>query len=407
MNPTMLGSDHYMPTSSVSHHRIAAKLGSLPEYPFAAHARKIGEVVAEGHDVIRLDVGNPDLPPHDQVIQALVSAVRQDDTHGYGGYRGIPRLREAFAAYYGRRFNVELDPDREVLPLIGSKDGITHIALALLDPGDIVLVPDPGYPAYARSTLLAGATPYPMKLDRARGFFPRLDALPVDVLKRARMLWVNYPHNPTTATATREQLQEVVQFCLEHSILLCSDNPYADVVFGEFKPPSVLEIEGAREIAVEFYSLSKTFNMAGWRVGASVGNARLIEALLQVKSNVDSGMFIPVQEAACIALEKVPRAWIEQRNAVYRQRRDTLLDALPGVGLLPQKSPATMYVWARVQGGDDLKYAEDALQAAHVSIAPGRFFGEGGRGYVRISLVVDDNRMQEAVARLRRWYQSA
>jgi LL-diaminopimelate aminotransferase len=403
----MSSSDHHMPTGSVNHHHIAARLGSLPEYPFAAHARKIGGMVAEGHDVIRLDVGNPDLPPHDQVIQALVSAAHQGDTHGYGGYRGIPRLRKAFAAYYGRRFNVELDPDREVLPLIGSKDGITHIALALLDPGDIVLVPDPGYPAYARSARLAGAIPYYVKLDPARRFFPRLDELPEDILNRAKMLWINYPHNPTTATATSEQLAELVQFCLEHTILLCSDNPYADVVFDEFKPPSILEIEGARDIAVEFYSLSKTFNMAGWRVGACVGNARLIEALLQVKSNVDSGMFIPVQEAACVALEVVPRAWIEQRNAVYERRRDILLDVLPEIGLLPQKSPATMYVWAQVRDGDDLQYAEDALHAAHVSIAPGRFFGEGGRGYVRISLVVAEKRMQEAIDRLRGWYQSA
>jgi LL-diaminopimelate aminotransferase len=383
---------------------LAARLRSLPEYPFSAHAREIGQLVGEGHDVIRLDVGNPDLPPHDEVKQALVAAAHRDNAHGYGGYRGIPRLREAFAAYYLRRFNVELEPEREVLPLIGSKDGITHIALALLDPGDVVLVPDPGYPAYARSALLAGAVPYYVRLEPDQGFLPRLDALPADVLDKAKMLWVNYPHNPTTAVATREQLEALSQFCLERGILLCSDNPYADVVMGEFRPPSILEIDGARETAIEFYSLSKTFNMAGWRVGACLGNARLIEALLLVKSNIDSGMFIPIQEAACIALEEVPREWIDQRNDVYRQRRDALLSALPEVGLLPRKSPATMYIWAQVQDGDDLKYAEGALHEAHVSIAPGRFFGEGGRGYVRISLIVDALRLHEAVERLSRWY---
>lgn len=391
-------------TSRSTEHHIAARLGTLPEYPFSMHAREIGRLVKAGHDVIRLDVGNPDLPPHDGVKQALVAAAHRDNAHGYGGYKGIPRLREAFAVYYGRRFNVELEPDREVLPLLGTKDGISHIALALLDPGDVVLIPDPGYPAYARSALLAGAVPYYMRLEPERSFLPRLDELPLDILDKAKMMWVNYPHNPTTAIATREQLEELVQFCLGHGILLCSDNPYADVVFGEFKPPSILEIDGARDIAVEFYSLSKTFNMAGWRVGACVGNSRLIEALLQVKSNIDSGMFIAIQEAASIALEKVPREWIDQRNEVYWQRRDILADALPEVGLLPRESPATMYVWAQVQDGDDLEYASGALHEAHVSIAPGRFFGEGGRGYVRISLIVDEQRIREAIERLRQWY---
>jgi LL-diaminopimelate aminotransferase len=390
-------------TFSSTEHHIAARLGTLPEYPFSMHAREIGQLVKAGHDVIRLDVGNPDLPPHDEVKQALVAAAHRDNAHGYGGYKGIPRLREAFATYYRRRFDVELEPDQEVLPLLGTKDGITHIPLALLDPGDVVL-PDPGYPAYARSALLAGAVPYYVRLEPEQSFMPRLDELPLDVLDKAKMMWVNYPHNPTTAIATREQLEALVQFCLEHGILICSDNPYADVVFGEFKPPSILEIDGARDIAVEFYSLSKTFNMAGWRVGACLGNARLIGALLQVKSNIDSGIFIAIQEAASVALEKVPRDWIDWRNEVYRQRRDILVDALPEVGLLPSESPATMYIWAKVLDGDDLKYAAGALNEAHVSIAPGRFFGEGGRGYVRISLIVDEQRIRESVARLRRWY---
>lgn len=383
---------------------ISERLTRVPPYAFAVLGKRVAQLNAEGHDVIRLDMGSPDLPPPPQVIEALAQSARDPACHGYAGYTGKPVLRQAFADYYQRRFGVSLDPATEVLPLIGSKEGLVNLSLAWLDPGDVVLVPDPGYPIYAMGALLAGAIPHTVQLTAEQRFLPDLDSVPQDVLNKARLLWINYPNNPTGAVATLGDLERIVAFCCKHDLLLCSDNPYADVTFDDFLPPSVLQVEGAREIAVEFNSLSKLYNMAGWRVGVCVGNAAVVDALVRVKSNIDSGIFHPIQDAACVALNEVPDQWIRARNEVYRRRRDQVLEALPHIGLEAEPPSAALYVWARVLDGDDEAYVQGALEAAFVSITPGRMYGDAGRGYVRFSLVTDEGRLGIALNRLIQWY---
>ena len=383
----------------------AKRLDNLPPYAFAVIGKKIAAMRADGCDVIGLHMGSPDLPPPDSVVEELAQSARDPSHHGYAGFTGTPGLREAIAAYYGERFGVALDPSTEILPLIGSKEGLAHMSLAYLDPGDIALVPDPGYPTYAMGAAMAGGEPYSFSLASENGFLPDLDAIPADVLDRARILWVDYPNNPTGAVASLDDLAAMVDFAREHGLLLCSDNPYADVTFDGYRAPSLLEVEGAREVAVEFNSLSKTYNMAGWRVGMCVGNADAIQALLAVKSNVDSGLFRSVCDAAELAICETPRVWIEQRNAVYQERRDLIMAALPSIGLSAELPKAALYVWAKVADGDDKAYAAGALDEAHVSLAPGYVYGENGVGYVRFSLVTPKERLEVALDRLCGWYE--
>lgn len=384
--------------------QVAERLGNISPYAFATINQRVAELTASGMDIIRLDAGSPDLPPPQLVVDRLAAAARDVTNHGYPTYNGTPSIRRAFADYYARRFEVALNPDTEVLPLLGSKEGLVNIHLALVDPDDVVLVPDPAYPAYERGALLAGATPYPVRLDAARGYLPDLGGIPKDVLAKARIMWINYPNNPTGAIASLGAYAEIVAFCRRHHIILCSDNPYADLVFDGVKPPSVLEVAGANEIAVEFNSLSKTYNMAGWRVGVCVGNADIIAALLQVKSNIDSGMFKPVQDASVAALALVEPEWIATRNTIYQRRRDVIMEALPSIGLVGQVPRGAMYVWARVADGDDVRYVSEALEMTGVSLVPGETYGAQGRGYVRISFVVSEERIREAMNRLTSWY---
>ena len=380
--------------------KISQRLESLPTYAFAAITQHVAQVESRGHSVIRLDMGSPDMPPPQIVLDAMNASAADPAHHGYQGYQGIKALREAFRDYYGRRFEVELDADREILPLIGSKEGIVNIGLALLNPGDVVLVPDIAYPAYASGAHLASAQVFDYRLDAERGFLPDLTSIPADILRRARLMWINYPHNPTGAVITLDELANVVEFCQEHEIVLCSDNPYCDIAFDGFKPPSLLEIPGAVEIGVEFNSISKTFNMAGWRIGVCAGNASLVSALLRVKSNIDSGMFRVLQDAACVALNQITEDWIAERNAVYQRRRDIVLRNASKAGLEADVPRGGLYVWAKVLHGDDEQYAHDALENAYVSVTPGRVYGEHGKGYVRISLVTSETQMQTAMDRL-------
>lgn len=378
----------------------AARLQEMPVYPFARWAGYVENVRQRGLDLIRLDVGNPDLPPPETVIEALCRSARQVDRHGYTGYRGHPSLREAIASYYRHRFGVILDPDGEVLPLIGSKEGIVNFALACLDPGDLVLVPDPGYAPYAAGAALAGAGVQTVPLRPERGFLPDLAAIPADVADRAVLLWLNYPNNPTGATADLGFLQEAVAFARRHNLLLCHDTPYCDVSYDGYVAPSVLQVPGASEVAVEFNSLSKTFNMAGWRVGMAVGNADALAALAQVKTNVDSGLFLPLQEAAVQALSVDP-AWLAGRNAIHQERLEIVLRALAQAGLEASRPRATLYAWARVPAGWTSEgFALALLQQTGVAIAPGSFFGPGGEGYVRLSVTAPTARVREAMARL-------
>jgi len=382
------------------------RLANLPPYPFARWAARVGVARQEGIDVIHLDIGSPDMPPEDPVIDALCESAHQPDVHGYPGYRGIPALREAVAEYYGRRFGVELDPDNQVVPLLGSKEGIVNMALACLDTGDVALVPDPGYAPYTMGTAMAGAEVCTFPLLAENDFLPDLAAIPVDARDRAKLMWLNYPNNPTGATASLEFLAQALDFCRQHSILLCHDAPYCDVTYDGYVAPSVLQIPGAEEVAVEFNSLSKTSNMAGWRIGMAVGDPEALAALAQVKSNVDSGIFRPLQEAAVQALA-VTDDWLAARNAIYRERIGVILAALQEVGMAATRPRATLYVWAQVPPGwESEPFASDLLDQTGVAIAPGPFFGPSGEGYVRISVTAPTERVREAMGRLDRFMRS-
>ena len=383
--------------------RLSQRIANLPPYPFAALSRRIGELQAKGMDVIRMDMGSPDLPPAGFILEALQASARDPSHHGYAGFTGIPAFRHAVAAYYRGRFSVELDPDREVLSLIGSKEGIAHLALAFLDPESLVLVSDPGYPTYRLGALMAGAEAYPVPLRAENRWLPDLASIPPRVADRAVLFWVNYPHNPSGAVAPLSFFEELVAFARSHDILLCHDAPYCRVTFDGYVAPSLLQVQGAREVTVEFNSLSKTYNMAGWRVGMAVGNAQAIQALALVKSNVDSGIFRPIQEAAAAALTG-DQSWVEERNAVYQRRRDLVWETLQEVGMKAEKPLAGLYLWAKVpEGTTSEQFCTSLLEEQEVSFGPGSFWGEQGEGYVRVSIVQPEERIQEAMRRLRRF----
>jgi LL-diaminopimelate aminotransferase len=392
------------------------RLTNLPAYPFARWAEHVADACRQGRDVIRLDIGNPDMPPPDTAIETLCRSARQPDSHGYPGYRGISALRRAIAQYYARRFDVRLDPDAEVVPLIGSKEGLVNLSLACLDPGDLALVPDPGYAPYTRGAILAGAKVYAFPLLPEQGFLPDLDAIPSEVADQAVLIWLNYPNNPTGATADLDFFARAVDFARRHGLLLCHDAPYADVTYddpssgpgGRYRAPSVLQVPGAPDVAVEFNSLSKMANMAGWRVGMAVGNAQAVEALTRVKSNVDSGMFRPLQEAAIEALSCEPD-WIAKRNQVYRHRLELLVDGLRGIGLKASLPEATLYLWTSIPGTAESDgrsawtsegFARLLLARTGIAVAPGSFFGPAGEGFVRVSATASTLQIKEAVRRL-------
>ncbi len=383
------------------------RLLNMPPYPFARWAAHVEAARRQGVGVIRLDIGNPDMPPPEDVIEALCWSARQPDHHGYPGYRGLPALREAVAGYYERRFGVVLDPDTEIVPLIGSKEGIVHMALACLDPGDLALVPDPGYAPYAMGAALAGAEVYAFPLLPERGFLPVLGAIPTDIADRAVLMWLNYPNNPTGATADLEFFAQAVGYARRHGLLLCHDAPYCDVTYDGYVAPSLLQVPGASEVAIEFNSLSKTCNMAGWRVGMAVGNADALASLAQVKSNVDSGLFRPLQEAAIRALSASPE-WLSARNEVYRERLEIILERLNAVGMEASRPRATLYAWARVPSGwaSSEKFALALLEQTGVAVAPGSLFGHAGEGCVRLSATAPTERIREAMEHVHRFMTS-
>lgn len=386
----------------------AQRLSNLPPYPFARWADHVEAARARGLDVIRLDIGDPDLPPPDRVVETLCRAARQPDRHGYPGYRGIPALRRAIARYYERRFGVDLDPESQVVPLLGSKEGLINLSLAYLGPGDLALVPDPGYAPYARGAVLAGAEFYAMPLLPARGFVPDLDDIPAQVATAASLIWLNYPNNPTGGTAGLDFLSRAVDFARRYDMLLCHDAPYADVTFDGYQAPSLLQVPGAVEVAVEFNSLSKMANMPGWRVGMAVGNADALRALTQVKSNIDSGMFHPLQEAAIAALD-ADSEWVRERNRVYQERLDLLEAGLRAIGLDAPRPSATLYLWTglpgHTQGEEDSAWTSEGfarvlLEETGIAVAPGSFFGPAGEGYIRVSATAPTTQVLEARRRL-------
>jgi LL-diaminopimelate aminotransferase len=334
------------------------------------------------------------------VTETLYRSAQAPSHHGYGGFYGIPALRQAMAAYYQHRFGVEIDPELQVTPLIGSKEGIANAALAFVDPGSVVLVPDPGYPTYSLGTLLAGGVPERFPLLAQNRYLPDLEAIPLDIARSARVLWLNYPNNPTGATAPLDFFDRVVAFARRNDILVCHDNPYAEVVFGDYVAPSLLQVPGAIEVGLEFNSLSKTYNMAGWRVGMAVGNAAAVEALARTKTNIDSGLFRPIQDAAIAALTG-DQGWLTRRNEVYRSRRNLIVEGLAKVGIQADRPRAGLYVWTEVpQGYSSLEFADRLLEEVGISLTPGSAFGPHGEGYLRISLGCDTQRVAEAMERL-------
>ena len=382
----------------------AQRMDAIPPYFFAELGRRIASLRAKGHDVIRMDMGSPDLAPAPHILDALVDSARDPDHHGYTPFGGTDAFRRAAATYYQRRFEVEFDPENEVLGLIGSKEGLFHIVQAFVNPGDVVLVPDPGYPVYTTSARFAGGEVVFMPLLAKNNFLPDLDAIPDDALRRAKLMWLNYPNNPTGATADLDFFEQVVQFAQTNDLLVCHDAPYMDVCFDGYQAPSAMQVDGAREVAIEFNSRSKSYNTAGWRLGMAVGNPVAIDALYTLKSQVDTSHFRAALDAGVAALTG-DQSWLEERNETYQQRRDLVLDALRQVGLEADPPMAAMYIWAALPEGESsaAEYCQAMLEEIHVSMTPGAAFGEAGEGYLRVSLATPTARVREAMERLADW----
>ena len=384
--------------------RTARRIENLPPYLFVEISRKIAEKRAHGEDVISLAVGDPDIPTPRHIIARLCQAAQDPQNHRYPESEGLPEFRRAIAQWYERRFSVTLDPDREVLPLIGAKEGIGHIALCFIDPGDIALVPDPAYPVYSIGTMFAGGSSHYMPLTEDNDFLPDLDRIPGNIARKAKILWINYPNNPTAAVAGLEFFERVVAFAKKYDIAVCHDGPYTEVAFDGYRPVSFLETAGAREAGVEFHSLSKSYNMTGWRVGMVVGNARIIDALRRVKSNLDSGIPQAIQHAAIEALTG-PQDCVSEHNAIYQRRRDRLLQTLSQIGLKAKPPRASLYIWARVPDGyTSLEFVTSLLEEAGIVVTPGISYGKHGESYIRLSLTIPDERLEEALARLTAWH---
>lgn len=377
----------------------AERLKQLPPYLFRETDRKKRELIRQGKDVINLGVGDPDLPTPAFIADALKAALAEPAIARYPLDNGSPEFRAAISRWYARRGAAGIDPDRELYPLIGSKEGIAHLPLALVNPGDVVLIPDPGYPPMRSGTIFAGGVPYLMPLRRERGFLPDLGAIDPEALRRARVLWLNYPNNPTGAVATREFYLEAIEFARRHRLLLCHDAAYSEMYFGE-RGPSFLALPGAKEVGVEFHSLSKSYSMCGWRVGWVAGNADVVAALGDLKSNLDSGVFMAIQRAATAALEQGD-AEIDRIRAVYRERRDVFCTGLAATGLDVVPPRATFYVWTPVpRGTTSLAFCTRLLEQAYVVVTPGNGFGAPGEGFFRVALTAPAERIAQAVERI-------
>jgi LL-diaminopimelate aminotransferase len=380
---------------------LAERLRRLPPYLFAEIDRKKREARARGVDLIDMGIGDPDLPTPPHIIEALKKAAENPEHHRYPAYEGMLEFRAAVAGWYRQRFGVALDPETQVLTLIGSKEGTAHMPLAFVNPGDVVLVPDPGYPVYAAGTWFAGGEVHFMPLRRQNGFLPELDAIPADAARRAKLMYLNYPNNPTAGVASREFFGRVVEFARRHDIIVCHDAMYSELRFDDYRPPSFLETPGAAEVGVEFHSLSKTYSMTGWRLGFCVGNAAAVAGLGKVKTNVDSGVFGAVQEAGVAALTG-PQQVSEQYRRTYQERRDVVVAGLRSLGWEVDVPKAAFFVWAPVPGGlDSRTFAARLLDEVGCVVTPGVGFGPSGEGFYRIALTIDAKRLAEAMGRLK------
>jgi len=380
--------------------RFAERLGVVPPYLFAELERKIEERRRAGVDVISLGIGDPDLPTPEPVVRALEEAASDPATHQYPTNRGLQRFRDAVASFYEERFATQVDPASEIVPVLGGKEGVAHIAFACLDPGDVALAPEPGYPPYTSGPLFAGAEVCYLPLTEEYGFMPDLDGIPAGMLARANLLFLNYPNNPTGAGVQPGFFERAVAFAREHDLVVVHDNAYSEIAFDGYRPPSFLETEGAKDVGVEIFSLSKGWNMTGWRVGWIAGNAEVVEAYRQLKTNLDSGMFDALQLAGVAALTEA-RDFPAEMSAIYKRRQELMVDALARIGLPAEPPQATPYIWVRVpEGHSSESFTELVLTEAGVVVSPGPSFGPSGEGFVRISLTVADERLEEAASRI-------
>ena len=389
-----------MSTVELSRVQTAERFRTFPSYPLADVPQLKRELAARGVDVIDLGAGDADLAPPPAAVQALIDSVKNPALGRYPFQLGLVAYREAVSAWMQKRFGVGFDPITDLLPLVGSKEGIAHLALCYVSQGDTTILPDPGYQPYIGGTLLAGAEPFPVPLVPEHDFLIPLEALPANIVARAKILYLNYPNNPTSAIAPLNYLQDAVEFCRERGILLVYDNAYSEIAFDGYRPPSIFQIPGAREIAVEFHSFSKTYNMTGWRIGWAAGNREVIAALAKVKSFVDTGQFMVVQSAAKAALESYD-SWVPQNVAAFQERRDAMVAALRRAGFEAETPKATMYIWARVPKGTNSEpFARRALLEQGVVLMPGAALGAGGEGFFRIALTRSPARLAEAAERL-------
>lgn len=378
----------------------ANRLRVLPPYPFSEIDKAKEEAKSRGVDLINLGVGDPDRPTPEHIIEAGKRALENPANHQYPSYAGMLKFRQAVANWYRERFAVELNPENEVITLIGSKEGIGHLPLAFIDPGDVVLVPDPGYPVYSPATIFAGGTPYLMPLKEENGFLPDFSSIPGETLKKAKIIYLNYPNNPTGATAGADFFKEVVKLAKRYDLIVAHDNAYSEIYY-DTPQPSFLEAEGAKEVGIEFHSLSKTYNMTGWRIGMACGNKDILAGLLSIKSNLDSGDFQVVQEAGIAALSG-PQECVEKMRSLYKDRREVLVFALADLGWEIAASQAAFYLWIKIPSADNsASFAKLLLSEAGIIVTPGTAFGQFGEGYIRIALTVDKERLKEAVERIR------
>jgi len=386
--------------------KLSRRMEKLRPYLFVEINKKIAEKKAKGEEIISFAIGDPDIPTPPHIIERLCQASQDPANHRYPETAGLPELCRAIAEWYQRRFGVSFDSETEVLPLIGSKEGIGHIAFCFIDPGDTALVPDPAYPVYSVSTMLAGGRPYYMSLREEHDFLPNLSGIRDYVRQKAKLLWINYPNNPTGATAELEFFNKVAEFARENNIAVCHDMAYSEVAFDEYQPVSFMQANEAREVGLEFHSLSKSYNMTGWRIGMAVGNAKMVDALRRLKSNLDSGIPQAIQYAAIEALTG-PQDCIPEHNATYQRRRDLVIEVLTKIGLQVRVPKASLYIWARVpEGYNSVDFTADLLEQVGVAVTPGVGYGRSGEGYVRLSLTIPDAALVKGLSRLSGWRNS-
>jgi LL-diaminopimelate aminotransferase len=383
---------------------LAKRLNRLPPYLFVEINQKIADIQARGEEVISFAIGDPDLPTPSHIIERMCQAAHDPTNHRYPETAGLPELCQAIAEWYEKRFGVTLNPAKEVLPLIGSKEGIGHMALCFIEPGDLALVPDPSYPPFSLGTILAGGEPYFTPLKEENDFLPDFEAIPGEVADRAKLMWLNYPNNPTGAIASLDFFEKAVHFAQQHDLVICHDAPYTEVAFDGYKPPSFMQIPGAKKRGVEFHSLSKTYHMTGWRIGMVVGNADMVNALFKVKSNLDSGIPQAIQYAAVEAL-RGSQEHIAEHNAILQRRRDKLLKVINEIGLKAGIPKATFYIWAKIpQGYTSMDFTKKLLDEAGIAVTPGIGYGKEGEGYIRFSLTISDDRLEQGINRLLAWH---